>query len=181
MFRTTYGFAFLGFLCLHAQSLGAQMPDTDTVTKPCDKSCQQEKIEALFKAMDGAAASSRPKPSDSKECSTFDGRNVADPLLDVCAKLKYVRSIAAGTDTNFPCPRDASALVGLPAGRIRAVWGEPDFAEGATSPNGSRVKTQWTYFIGNSKPGVFGGGFPELSLHFDSAGGIRSVSCALSR
>ena len=59
MFRTTYGFAFLGFLCLHAQSLGAQMPDTDTVTKPCDKSCQQEKIEALFKAMEAISLATK--------------------------------------------------------------------------------------------------------------------------
>jgi hypothetical protein len=115
----------------------------------------------------------------SKECSTFDGRDTADTLTDVCAKLKYVRSIAVGTDTNFSCPRDTSSLVGLPANRIRSMWGEPNFVERATSPNRTGSGTRWSYFIGSPKPGQEGGGFPELSLRLVD-GVVGSVSCALS-
>ena len=139
----------------------------------------QRKVDALFKAMDEEAASDRPRPSQSKECSAFDGRDTADTLTDVCAKLKYVRSIAVGTNTNFSCPRDTSSLVGLPANRIRSMWGEPNFVERATSPNRTGSGTRWSYFIGSPKPGQEGGGFPELSLRLVD-GVVGSVSCALS-
>ena len=105
--------------------------------------------------------------------------NAADTLMDVCAKLKYVRSIAVSTDTNFSCPRDTSSLVGLPANRIRSMWGEPNFVEGATSPNRTGSGTRWTYFMGSPKPGQVGGGFPVLSLRLVD-GTVGSVSCALS-
>ncbi len=179
MFRRMCGFVGFGFLFLYAMSVFAQSSSAAPSAQPCDKSCQQRKVDALFKAMDEEAASDRPRPSQSKECSAFDGRDTADTLTDVCAKLKYVRSIAVGTDTNFSCPRDTSSLVGLPANRIRSIWGEPNFVERATSPNRAGSGTRWSYFIGSPKPGQEGGGFPELSLRLVD-GVVGSVSCALS-
>ena len=179
MFRRMCGFVGSGLLCLYAVTLFAQSSSTAQPAQSCDKSCQQRKVDALFKAMDEKAASDRPKPSQSKECSAFDGRDAADTLIDVCAKLKYIRSIAVSTDTNFFCSRDTSSLVGLPANRIRSIWGEPDFIEGATSPNHTGSGTRWTYFLGSPKPGQEGGGFPELSLWLVK-GNVGSVSCALS-
>jgi hypothetical protein len=115
----------------------------------------------------------------SKECSVFDGREAPNTLIDVCAKLKYVRSIAVGANTNFSCPRDISSLVGLTAIRIRSIWGEPDFVDGAALPNRVESGTRWTYFIGSPKPEQEGGGFPELSIRLVD-GSVKSVSCALS-
>lgn len=179
MFCRMCGFIGFGFLCLYALSVFAQSASTAQSAQSCDKSCQQRKVDALFKAMDEETASDRPKPSQSKECPAFDGHDAADTLIDVCAKLKYVRSIAAGTDTNFSCPRDTSSLIGLPANRIRAMWGEPNFVEGGTSPNSVESAARWSYFIGSPKPGQEGGGFPELSLRLVD-GTVGSVSCALS-
>lgn len=104
MFRVIRVIVGIGFLCLCAMSSFAQSSSLGQPPQPCDNSCQKEKVDALFKAMDDKAASDRPKPSQSKECAVFNGREGANTLIDVCAKLKYVRTIAVGTDTNFSCP-----------------------------------------------------------------------------
>jgi hypothetical protein len=179
MFRRACGFIVIGFLCLYATSPFAQSSSTAQSTQACNKGCQQKKVDALFKAMDEQTASNHPKPSQSKECSVFDGREAPNTLIDVCAKLKYVRSIAVGANTNFSCPRDISSLVGLTAIRIRSIWGEPDFVDGTTLPNRVDSGTRWTYFIGSPKPEQEGGGFPELSIRLVD-GSVKSVSCALS-
>ena len=180
MFHITRRLIGIGLLFLCAASSFAQSSSAGQPAQPCDKSCRQKKLGDLFRALDERSKSDRRRPSQTKECGVFDGREAEDTLMDVCAKLKYVRSIAMGKATNFSCPRDTSSLFGLPAIRIRAVWGEPDFVEGATSLNPLGSENSWTYFIGSPKPGQKGGGFPELSLRFVH-GHVGGVGCALSR
>ncbi len=123
------GFVWLAALGLHGSAALAQAASSSEVTQPCDKVCQQEKLDALFKAMDDAEVSRRPKPSNSTDCAVYGGHDLPDVLLDVCAKLKYVRSLPIGTDTHFACPGDTSQLVGLSAERVRSILGVPDFEE----------------------------------------------------
>lgn len=179
MFRVIRVIVGIGFLCLCAMSSFAQSSSLGQPPQPCDNSCQKEKVDALFKAMDDKAASDRPKPSQSKECAVFNGREGANTLIDVCAKLKYVRTIAVGTDTNFSCSHDTSSLIGLPQTKIRSTWGEPDFVEAPQSTGRMGSETRWSYFVGSPKPGQAGGGFPELSLRFVN-NNVRSVSCRFS-
>lgn len=167
-----YGLALLGLLCAYAPILSAQ-------ASSCDKACQRAKLDALFKKMDEASAE-HPKPSNSEECAVYNGRDAADPLVDVCAKLKFVRSLPAGADTRFSCPNGTAALIGLTASRVSAVWGEPDFVEDASPSQAREGRVRWTYFIGSPKPGWSGGGFPEVSLYF-AKGNVEKVGCALSK
>ena len=123
----------------------------------------------------------RAVPSPSSACTAFDGKSVSDVLVDVCAKLKYVRTIPVGTVTHFVCPKDTSQLIGLPLERIRSIWGEPDFERREKWRDESSPILRWTYFIGSPKPGTKGGGFPELSLGFKDSSVVVSVTCALSK
>ncbi|WP_441609709.1 hypothetical protein [Dyella sp. 2RAB6] len=149
--------------------------------KPCDRVCQQAKVQALFDQAEKEAIADRPKPSLSSECLVFDGHDHIDPLIDVCAKLKYVRSLPAGVRTRFSCPSDTRSLIGLTLDRIRSIWGEPDFIDEGKSQIGSRPGPYWMYFIGSPVPLAFGGGFPELSLYYDDAGIVKDITCFYSR
>jgi len=172
MIRTLIGLATLALLSAYAPNLSAQ-------ASACDKSCQQAKLDDLFKRMDEASAE-RPKPSDSRDCTAYKGTDAADPLVDICAKLKFVRSLPAGADTRFSCPKGTAALIGLPVSRIREAWGEPDFREEGRASQAQEGLGRWTYFIGSPKPGWKGGGFPEVSLYLVK-GNVEKVRCALSK
>lgn len=176
-----FGVAWLAMLCLHASAVYGQTPSATVAGELCDKACQQQKLDTLFRTMDAAETSGRPKPSDSTECAAYDGREFPKALIDVCAKLKYVRMLPVGTETRFSCPRDTDQLVGLPPSRIRSIWGEPDYESREKWGDQSSPLRQWTYFIGSPKPHTKGGGFPELSLHFNGASKVESVTCALSK
>lgn len=181
MFRRSLGIIWLAALGLDGSAAFAQAASFNEVTQPCDKACQQEKLDAQFKAMDDAELSRHSKPSNSADCAAYGGHNLPDVLLDVCAKLKYVRSLPVGTDTHFACPADTSQLVGLSAGRVQSIWGVPDYEERETWHDESSPILTWTYFIGSPKPRTKGGGFPELSLHFMGSSKVVSVTCALSK
>nr|WP_165583236.1 hypothetical protein [Dyella soli] len=181
MFRRSLGFVWLVALGLHASAAFAQSASSNEVTQPCDKACQQERLDAQFKAMDDVEVSRHPKPSNSADCAAYGGHDQPDVLLDVCAKLKYVRSLPIGTDTHFACPGDTSQLVGLSAERVRSILGVPDYEERETWHDESSQILRWTYFIGSPKPRTKGGGFPELSLHFKGMSKVDGVTCALSK
>lgn len=155
----------------------AQAGSPAATGQACDRACQQ----ALFDQAEREDISSRPKPSQSKDCPIFDGHDRIDPLFDICAKLKYVRSLPAGTGTRFSCPSDLRGLLGMKLERIRAMWGEPDFVDDGKSGIGSRPDPRWTYFIGSPVPLAFGGGFPQLSLHYDDKGYVTDVDCSYAR
>lgn len=138
-------------------------------------------MDALFDQAEKDAIANHPKPSKSTECLVFDGRDHIDPLIDVCAKLKYVRSLPVGTPTHFACPFDTHSLLGLKLERIHSLWGEPDFIGEGKDQFGPRPGPHWTYFIGSPVPLAFGGGFPELSLYFDKNGTIDDITCYYSR
>jgi len=178
MFRSLYGLVGFGILFLHAAVVFGQTSSSPPATQPCDKICRQAQLDALFKAMDDAEVSQRPRPSDSTECIAYDGHGNPNVLLDVCAKLKYVRSLPVGTDTEFSCPTDTASLIGVASSRISSAWGKPD----STPDKQPRRQgdAQWTYFIGNPKPGVRGGGFPELSIYIAN-GIVTDVKCDLSQ
>lgn len=178
MFRRMFELAWLAVLCLPTSAAFGQAPSAAVAAQSCDKVCQQQR---LFKAMDAAESPQRPKPSDSTECAAYDGREHSDVLIDVCAKLKYVRMLPVGTDTHFVCPGDTDQLKGLSAERIRSIWGVPDYEERETWHDESSPILRWTYFIGSPKPRTKGGGFPELSLHFKDSSKVDSVTCALSK
>jgi len=120
-------------------------------------------------------------PSETTECAAFDGKSSSDLLVDVCAKLKYVRTLPSGTETHFECPRDLGQLVGLSSARIRSIWGDPDFEEREKWRDKSSPMRRWAYFIGSPKPSAKGGGFPELSLHFRDSSKVDSATCALAK
>lgn len=180
MFRRPLGFVWLAALGLHGPAAFAQATSSSEVTQPCDKVCRQEKLNALFKTMDDAEISRYPKPGNSADCAAYGGHDLPDVLLDVCAKLKYVRSLPRGEISRFSCPRDNASLAGTSIQRIVTTWGEPDFVQGTAPSDHSKSDGQWTYFLGRAKPGWVGGGFAELTLHF--VGGIvRKVDCGLAQ
>ena len=182
MFRRMFELAWwLAVLCFSAAAAFGQAPSAAIAAQPCDKVCQQQRLDGLFKAMDAAESSRRPKPSDSKECAAYDGREHSEAIIDVCAKLKYVRTLPVGKDTHFLCPGDTGQLVGLSAERIRSIWGVPDYEERETRHDESSPNLRWTYFIGSPKPRIKGGGFPELSLYFKDSSKVDSVTCAPSK
>lgn len=175
--RVVHWVTWLAMLCLHAPVVLAQTSSATMTGEPCDKACQRQKVDTLFRAMDEAETVRHPKPSNSNECVAYNGNDLADVLVDVCAKLKYVRAPPLGTERRFACPRNTERLVGLSPSRIRSIWGEPDFEVREKWGDPSSPLRRWTYFIGSSKDG----GFPELSLHFNGALRIESVTCALSK
>jgi hypothetical protein len=134
----------------------------------------------LFKAMDDAEMTRHPKSSTSSDCAAYAGGDLPDVLLDVCAKLTYVRSLPMGDTSRFSCPRDSTSLVGTPRQQIVATWGEPDFVQSAAPSGRAKGDGQWTYFLGRAKPGCVGGGFAELTLYFVD-GIIRKVDCGLAK
>ncbi|WP_266172168.1 hypothetical protein [Dyella subtropica] len=180
MFRRLHGFVLLAVIGLQISAAFAQAPSSKAATQPCDEACQQKKLDALFKAMDEAETSRRPKPSNSADCSAYDGHDLPDVLLDVCAKLKYVRSLPPGEASRFSCPHDNVSLVGASAHRIVSVWGGPDFVQDSSPPGRAKNDGQWTYFLGSAKPGWVGGGFAELTLSLVD-GVVRKVDCRLAR
>lgn len=119
MSRKMYVAGWLAMLCLHLSIAQGQTSSASVASGPCGKTCQQERLDALFRAMDAADIAGRPKASDSTECSTYEGRDFPATLIDVCAKLKYVRTLPIGTETRFACPHDTDQLVGLSPERIR--------------------------------------------------------------
>lgn len=178
MFNKAVSLIVLAFVVFHVPTGFAETSPAQPL-RPCDTACRREKIEALFQEMDKAAASRRPKPSQSTECSSFEKHDSFSVLMDVCAKLKFVRSIPAGTATNFSCPENTSSLIALAASRVQSMWGKPDSLEIARSLHHGAPGTRWTYFIGSPRQGELGGGFPELSLRLVN-GNVVSVSCHLS-
>jgi len=164
-----------------SQNLIAQTAPESKISQQCDVSCQHAKTNKIFQELHAADAADQKAPSKSKECAVFDGSDISNVFIDMCAKLKYVRLRATGTATHFSCPRDKDQLIGISSSRILSGWGEPDFVSHA-GPGGSLITaSRWTYFIGHSRPLTRGGGFPELSLSFDGAGNIQSVSCVLAK
>jgi hypothetical protein len=180
MFRRLLGFVWLAALGLHGSTALAHAASSNEATQQCDKACQQEKLDALFKAMDDAEDSRHPKPSNSADCAAYGGHDLPDVLLDVCAKLKYVRSLPLGETSRFSCPRNDASLVGTPIRRIVTAWGEPDFVQSTAPPDRAKSDGQWTYFLGRAKPGWVGGGFAELTLFFVD-GVVRKVGCGLAQ
>jgi len=180
MFRRSLGFVWLAALCIHSSAAYAQAVPSNEATQPCDKACRQDKLDALFKAMDDAEISQYRKPSDSAECVAYSGHDLPDVVLDVCAKLKYIRSLPLGETSRFSCPHDEVSLVGTQIQRIAANWGEADFVQSAEPPGRARNDGRWTYFLGRAKPGWVGGGFAVLTLHFVD-GVVRKVDCGLAQ
>jgi hypothetical protein len=180
MFLRSLGFVWLAALGLHGSTAFAQAASSNEVTRLCDMACQQEKLGSLFKAMDEAEVSRQPKPSNSAACATYGGHDLPDVLLDVCAKLKYVRSLPLGETSRFSCPRDNASLVGTSIQRIVTAWGEPDFVQSTALADRAKSDGGWTYFLGRAKPGWVGGGFAELTLHFVD-GVVRKVDCGLAQ
>jgi hypothetical protein len=180
MFRWLLGSAWIVALALGSSAAAAQTASPQKEAQSCDKACQQTKLDALFKAMDDAEMSRDPKPSTSADCATYGGSDLLDVLLDVCAKLKYVRSLPMGETSRFSCPRDGTSLVGTPRQRIVTIWGEPDFVGSAGPPDRTKSDDQWTYSLGRAKPGWVGGGFAELTLYFVD-GIVQKVDCGLAQ
>lgn len=180
MFRRILGIVWLAALGLQEPSAFALAASSNEATHPCEKACQQEKLDVLFKAMDDAEISRHTKPSNSADCAAYSGHDLADVLLDVCAKLKYLRSLPLEGTSRFSCPRDSTSLVGTSIQRIVTAWGEPDFVQGTAPPDLTKGDGQWTYFLGRAKPGWSGGGFAELTLQF-VAGVVREVDCGLAQ
>jgi hypothetical protein len=180
MFRRSLGFVLLAALGLHGSTAFAQAVSSNEMTQPCDKACQRGKLDALFKAMDEAEVSRYPKPSNSADCAAYGENDLPDVLLDVCAKLKYVRSLPLGETSRFSCPRDSASLVGTSRQRIVTAWGEPDFVQATAPSDRAKSDGQWTYFLGRAKPEWVGGGFAELTLHF-VGGVVRKVDCGLAQ
>jgi hypothetical protein len=178
MFRGLFGIVGFGILFLHASAIFGQMPSSPAATQPCDKTCRQAQLDALFKAMDDAGASQRPGPSKSKECSAYQGHDDSNVFLDVCAKLKYVRSLPVGTDTRFSCPSVTGSLIGVASSRIISAWGKPDSTQDKQPRRAG--DGLWTYFMGSPKPGRVGGGFPELSIYL-SNGIVTNIDCGLAQ
>jgi len=152
-----------------------QLPDSQA----CGQACPRERLDRVFAQAIKDDLAQRPAPSATRECAPYGGQDAADPLLDVCAKLKYVRSLPAGTRTHFACPFESSVFVGQDVARIRSLWGEPDYKD--EPPERTQAGFRWIYVIGSPVPLAFGGGFPELSLDFDDAGVVHRASCAYSR
>jgi hypothetical protein len=176
MFRWLLGFVLIvGFA---SSAAVAQAVSSHQEAQPCDNACRQTKLDALFKAMDDAEIS--PKPSASADCTAYGGSDLPDVLLDVCAKLKYVRSLPMGETSRFSCPRDSASLVGTPRQRIVTIWGEPDFVQSAAPSSRTTSDGEWTYFLGRAKPGSAGGGFAELTLYVVD-GIVRKVDCRLAQ
>jgi hypothetical protein len=180
MVRNLRGLVWLAAFGLLTSAAFAQAPSSTGATQPCDKACQQRKLDAQFKAMDDTEVSRYPKPSNSADCAAYDGHDLPDVFLDVCAKLKYARSLPSGEASRFSCPRDKALLVGTSIHRIVSAWGEPDFVQSGPPPDRARSDGQWTYFLGRAKPGWLGSGFAELTLYlFDGA--VQKVDCGLAQ
>ena len=130
MSRKMYVAGWLAMLCLHLSIAQGQTSSASVASGPCGKTCQQERLDALFRAMDAADIAGRPKASDSTECSTYEGRDFPATLIDVCAKLKYVRTLPIGTETRFACPHDTDQLVGLSPERFDRSGDSPTMKRG---------------------------------------------------
>lgn len=179
VFFVLYRCIWLAASAIYATAAYAQASSSQAAMPPCDKMCKQQKLDALFKAMD-AEMSRHPKPSDTAECSVYDGHDDLDTFLDVCAKLKYVRSLPPGETSRFICPRDNAALVGASADRVASAWGEPDFVQSSSRREHATNDGQWSYFLGRAKPGWVGGGFAEVTLYLVD-GIVRRVDCGLAQ
>jgi hypothetical protein len=64
--------------------------------------------------------------------------------------------------------------------RIVSVWGEPNFVQNRSPSGRAKDEDQWTYFLGNAKPGWVGGGFAELTLYLVD-GVVRKTDCGLAK
>lgn len=180
MFRKLYGFVWLAVIGIHVSAAFAQVPSSNATAQLCDETCQRQKLDALFKALDEAQTSQRSRPSNSADCSAYAGRDLPDTFLDVCAKLKYVRSRPPGETSRFSCPSDSTSLIGISGLRVISTWGEPDFVHDSSSPGRAKNDGLWTYFLGSTKPGRVGGGFAELTLYL-ADGVVRKVDCGLGQ
>jgi len=180
MFSRSLGFVLLAALGFYGSTGFAQAASSNDLTQPCDEACQQTRLDALFKAIDDADISRQPKPSNSADCASYGGHDLPDVLLDVCAKLKYVRALPLGATSRFSCPRDNAPLVDASIWRIVTAWGKPDFVQATAPSDRAKSDGQWTYFLGRAKPGWVGGGFAELTLHFVD-GVVRKVDCGLAK
>jgi hypothetical protein len=101
----------------------------------------------------------------------------ADPsstLLDRLAQeLKSMRSHPVGTPTHSVCPKNISALMGLPQERVHVALDAPDFIDSDQS---------WSYFFTSPvPPGQRGGGFPQITFTFDGKGLVSHVTCYYAR
>lgn len=174
-----FAWTMFALLALLAAQASAQDQGQDEHGKACGQACQKSRLDRLFAQTERDEPARRPVPSATRECVPYSGRDAADPVLDVCAKLKYVRSLPAGTPTHFSCPPEPDVFVGEDVARIRSLWGEPDSKD--EPPERRQAGFRWIYTIGSPAPLTFGGGFPDISLDFDDAGIVQRVSCARSK
>lgn len=179
LLRRLYGCMGLTAIAFHSTTAYAQPSAPETAMQACGRACRQQKLDSLFRALDEAEAS-HPKPSDTADCAAYDGHDYRDVFLDVCAKVKYVRSLPPEGTSRFICPRSDQALVGYSASRIASAWGTPDLVRSKSTTGGPSNDGQWIYFMGRSKPGWVGGGFAEMTLYVVD-GTVRKVDCGLAK
>lgn len=131
MSRKMYVAGWLAMLCLHLSIAQGQTSSASVASGPCGKTCQQERLDALFRAMDAADIAGRPKASDSTECSTT--RVVISPR----PLSMYVPS----SNTSGRCP-SARRLALRALTTLISSWGCPQngFDRSGDSPTMKRGK-----------------------------------------
>jgi hypothetical protein len=93
-------------------------------------------------------------------------------------ELQHLRALPIGAETNALCREDFQTLKGATKEQLLKYLGEPDYCKGESCA----ATVQWTYFFtAPVKKGQRGGGFPELTLFFDSNNVVSSIKCFYSR
>ncbi|MBB6187699.1 hypothetical protein [Rhodanobacter sp. MP7CTX1] len=157
------------------QDLAGTPPDPT-----CDKECRQSKLNKLNEQLSKMDAAAQSRLTLAAPTTRPVGTGHDSLLAAISSELKYVRSLPPGTRTTFECPKDTDQLVGLSEVQLRSFLGQPD-SEQPAADFAQRVPQYWTYTIGSPSPLEAGGGFPELSSHFDDLGKVRGTMCALAK
>jgi hypothetical protein len=145
-----------------------------------DSGCQQSKLNKLNEQLSKMDVAAQSRPALAAPTARPVGTGRDSLLATISSELKYVRSLPPGTRTTFECPKDTDQLVGLSNVQLRSFLGQPD-SERPAVDFVQRIPRYWTYTIGSPSPLEEGGGFPELSFHFDDQGKVTGTKCALAK
>lgn len=93
-------------------------------------------------------------------------------LADLAAKINQARTSPRGVSAAFSCPKDLERLVGTSIATINIMLPKADL---------SHEESQSYFLTGPRPPGQRGGGFPEITFHFNRAGTVEGTTCNRSK
>jgi len=122
--------------------------------------------------------------------SFADANNL--PALNLLAsQIKQARSLSAGSESHFQCPKHMNQFVGMRSTDISSALGKPDYIGDGQESDSRHSQNSWSYFLTSPKREEVardnevivsaGGGFPVVTFYLDRSETVERAECSYAR